>query len=122
MSELTDFQKMLVTHNGSTFCNPAEFGRHRTVEYDGETYKNVRCVITKSQAKDRATASVDHTQGIYLVTAKFHCPLEDLDGIVPEKGGRIDISDDTGFMRRYYVALSACEENMVRLDLEGIDE
>ena len=116
------FKEQVAQENLTVFCNLDEFAEERSVLYDGEEYENVPCVMTKTKAKDRNQATVDHAQGLYLVTSVFHCPVEKLDGNVPEKGSRIDISDDTGFMRRYYVAQSGCEMGMIRLELEAYDE
>ena len=116
------FKDMVEADNHSVFMNLEEFGTPHTIKYDGEIYANVTCVISQLKAQDRTVPTVDHAQGIYLVTAICHFPLESLNNIIPEKGGRIDISDDTGFMKRYYVAQSGCDMGMVRLELEAYDE
>ena len=56
------------------------------------------------------------------MTAICHFPLENLDGNIPEKGSKIGITDETDFMRYYYVAQSGCDMGMVRLELEVYDE
>lgn len=116
------FRDMVESDNHAVFMNLDEYADRHTIRYDGETYENVPCVISQLKAQDRTIPTVDHAQGIYLVTAICHFPLSSLDNIIPEKGGRIDISDETGFLRRYYVAQSGCDLGMVRLELEAYDE
>lgn len=116
------FRDMVESDNLSVFANLEEYADERTIVYDDETYEDVPCVITKLKAQDRVIPSEDHAQGLYLVTAVVHFPLSSLDNVIPEKGGRIQIADDTGFLRDYYIAQSACDIGMVRIELEAIDE
>ena len=113
---------MVESDNNTVFMNTEEYADLHTVRYDGNLYKEVPCVISQMKAQDRNVPTADHAQGIYLVTAVCHFPLSKLDNIIPEKGKRIDISDETGFMKRYYVAQSGCDLGMVRLELEAYDE
>ena len=115
------FKDMVRADNLNVFLDPEYFGEERKIRYDGVLYENVPCILTKLKEKDRNTSMRDHAQGVYLVTATFHCQLEDIGGVVPEKGGKIHIEDD-GFMQRYFVAQSGCDEGMVRLELEAFDE
>ena len=116
------FRDMVAADNLNVFSNTDEFADPRTIRYDGETYNDVPCTISQLKAKDRVTPSKDHAQGLYLVTAICHFPLENLDGNIPEKGSKIGITDETDFMRYYYVAQSGCDMGMVRLELEVYDE
>ena len=116
------FRDMVLQDNESTFCNVDEFGDLRTIVYDGETYKDVPCVMSKMKEKDRQAHTKDHAQGIYSVTATIHFPVDKLGGFVPEKGCKITITDETGFPYPYYVAQNDCEHGMVRLELEAYDE
>lgn len=116
------FKESVKADNLSVFANISEFAVPTTVIYDGERYENVPCVLTKVKAQDRQIPSSDHAQGIYLVSSKAYFPVEALNGVVPEKGSRISMSDETGFMRRFYVAQAGCPEGMVHLELEGLDE
>lgn len=115
------FNDMVAGDNVDVFMNADEFAEVHDIEYDGETYENVTCVITQLKEQERSTTMRDHGQGIYRVTAIFHCPIADIGGKVPEKGIRIGISDDD-FMRYYYIAQSGCDLDMVRLELEALDE
>lgn len=115
------FKDMVEADNLSVFLNPDEFGEERDIKYDGVTYAAVPCVMTKLKEKDRNTTMSDHAQGIYRVSATFHCRLADIGDVKPEKGGEIFISDD-GFMWRYFVGESGCSMGMVRLELEALDE
>lgn len=116
------FKDMVEQDNHGVFMNQDEYADLHTIRYDGVKYTDVPCVISQLKAKDRNAPAVDHAQGLYLVTAICHFPLVKLNGVIPEKGGRIDISDETGFMKRYYVAQSGCDLGMVRLELEAYDE
>lgn len=116
------FRDGIERDNLAVFSNLDEFADARRVVYDGKQYDDVPVTMTQLKAKDRPVTAVDHAQGIYLVTSIVHFPKGMLDGRVPEKGARIRISDDTGFLRDYYVAQSGCDMGMVRLELEGFDE
>lgn len=115
------FKDMVAADNASVFMNLGEFAETHDVEYDGELYEGISCVISQLKEQDRTTTMRDHGQGIYLVTAIFHCPLDSLGGNVPEKGTKIRIDRD-GFMKDYYVAQSGCDLGMIRLELEALDE
>ncbi len=115
------FKEMVEADNVDVFMNTDEFAETHDIEYDGETYEDVCCVITQLKEQDRTTAMRDHAEGVYLVTSIFHCPKDSLGGVIPEKGTKIGISDDD-FMREYYVAQSGCDLGMIRLELEAFDE
>jgi len=115
------FHDMVEADNANVFLDPDFFGEEHTVVYDGVTYTGVNCVISQLKEQDRTTKMRDHAQGLYLVTAIFHCRIADLGGILPEKGGRIRISEGR-FLRDYYVSQAGCDMGMVRLELEAIDE
>ena len=115
------FKDMVEADNLSVFLDTAFFAEEHNIKYDGEVYKNVPCVISQLKEQERNTTMSDHAQGVYRVTAILHCKLDDIGGILPEKGGKIFISDDT-FMRRYFVAQAGCDMSMVRLELEALDE
>jgi len=117
------FKEMVSQDNADVFMNSDEFAEVHDIEYDGVTYEHVTCVITQLKEQDRTTTMRDHGQGIYLVTAVFHCRLQDIGGKTPEKGRKFRIYDpDDRFLREYYVAQSACDMDMIRLELEAIDE
>ena len=79
-------------------------------------------VLTSIKEKDRRIVTGDHAQGLYLASVVLHAAMEDLGGRLPEKGAKLRVSDDTGFLRDYYIAKSGVEMGMLRLELEGIDE
>lgn len=115
------FRDMVEADNASVFMNLGEFAEKHDIQYDGVLYEDVSCVISQLKEQDRVTKMRDHGEGIYLVTSIFHCPLEALNGNIPEKGTKIGISDED-FMRWFYVAQSGCDLNMIRLELEAYDE
>lgn len=116
------FKEMVEQDAMNVFSNLNEFAEEQTIVYDGVTYKNVPCVITKLKEKDRTIPVSDHAQGLYNVTTTVHFPLVSLDGNVPENGCRISISDHTGFLHDFYVAQSSSAMGYVRLELEAVDE
>ena len=116
------FKNLVQSDNQKVFANVSEFAIPTTILYEGVSYEDVPCVLTRVKAKDRQSVASDHAQGIYLVTSNAYFPAEAMNGIVPEKGSRISLSDETGFMREFYVAQASCPMGMVHLELEGLDE
>lgn len=116
------FRDMVAADNNKVFMNTDEYADIRTVIFDGKRFDGIPCTVTKLKEQERVTKMRDHAQGLYLVTAVFHCPAELVDGIVPEKGSRIKVSNDDGFLHDYYVAESSCALGMIRLELEAYDE
>ena len=121
---MSGFNDMVEADIKRVFTNPSEFAEIRTVIYDGVTYENIPVVLSGIKEKDRRQLVSDHVQGLFLVTAVFHCAASDLGGVVPEKGTKIKISDseDGEFFREFYVGNSVNEMGMIRLELEAIDE
>ena len=113
---------MVKADNQTVFANISEFAIPTAILYEGVRYNDVPCVLTRVKAKDRQIPSSDHAQGIYLVTSNAYFPVESMNGIIPEKGSRISLSDETGYMRQFYVAQASCPMGMVHLELEGLDE
>ncbi len=116
------FRDMVASDIHNVFLNELEFAERHDITYDGVTYEGVLCVISQLKEQQRTTTMRDHSQGLYRVTGTLHCAKADIGNTIPEKGGKIQISDDEGFMRLFYVAQSGCDMGMVRLELEAIDE
>ena len=119
------FKDMVAADNHNVFMNVTEFAEIRTIKYDGERYKDIPIAMTGIKEQDRRQLQADHAQGLYLVTSVLHCAADDMNGVLPEKGGRIKINDQEGgkgFFREFYVAASVCEMGMFRIELEAIDE
>lgn len=118
------FKDMVKADIHKTFLNTAEFGEIRTIIYDDVTYEDVSVVITGVKEKDRRVLVSDHVQGLYLVSCVLHCSLDDVGGILPEKGKRIKVSKTEGskFFREYRIGKSFLEMGMLRLELEAVDE
>lgn len=116
------FRDMVRADNQRVFTNLLEFARPTTIVFDGDRWDDVPCVLTQVRAKDRQAGQSDHAQGIYLVSANAYFDVTQTGGAIPEKGSRIAISDETGFLRQYYVAAASCPEGMAHLELEGLDE
>lgn len=119
------FKDMVASDIHGVFLNPNEFSEKRTIVYDGETYEDIPIVVSGLKEKDRRQLTSDHVQGLFLVHAVLHCAKSDLGGNQPEKGARIKINDregGKGFFRQFYVASSACEMGMLRVELEAVGE
>ncbi|MGN0444242.1 MAG: hypothetical protein ACI4F5_06490 [Acutalibacteraceae bacterium] len=118
------FKDMVETDNKSIFLNCDEFAEKRTVRYDGEIFKDIPVVLTK--VKQSKKSVVGTMEGVHLISAVVHISLSDLNGIIPEQHGWIDISDGEAlgrtFFQRYRITTSDCEMGMVVLELEAFDE
>ena len=116
---------VIAADNKRVFLNTDEFAEIRTIVYDGGIYLDIPIILTGLKEKDRRALVNDHAQGLYQVTSVLHCAISDLDGKKPEKGQRIKINNkegDGGFFYEFYVASSVCEQGMLRVELEAIDE
>lgn len=124
---MSKFKAMVEGDNKRVFCNPDEFAEHRLIVYEGETYDGpeglgIPIILTKIKEKDRVILMDDYGEGIFRVSAIMHCNLADLEGIQPEKGTKIKISDGDDFYQSYVVKTSSCPMGMVTLELEAMDE
>lgn len=121
---MSGFKKMVQDDIKGVFLNHTEFADLHTIIYDGVTYENVRVVmsgIKESERKTLVSTGGDRIQGLYLVTTVIHVALSDLNGVVPEKGMKLQINDGD-FFREYRVASSVNDLGMIRVELEAIDE
>lgn len=123
------FKDIVASDIRGVFLNSEEFADLRTVIYDGETYSDIPVVISNVKEKDRTQngwqSDSDHVQGLYRAVYRFHAALDDLGGVLPEHGMRIQVNDREGgggFFRGFYITTSGVEMGMVCLELEAIDE
>ncbi len=120
------FKDMVEADNKRVFLNSDEFASNHNVVYDGNTYFQIPVLLTKLKESDRPVITGDHAEGLYLVSEVAHISLSDMEGVVPEKGQRIQIDDGTAlgqpFYRSFTVVSSGCEMGMIVLELEAIDE
>lgn len=132
------FKDMVAEDIRNVFLNLDAFAEKRTIRYGydsgeyAEEYRDIPVVLSGLKEQDRRQmistgepiSISDHTQGLYMVSTILHCAREDLGGNQPEKGQRISINDEEGggFFREFYVASSTCEQGMLRIELEAIDE
>ena len=127
---MSGFKDMVASDNKKVFLNTDEYAEPRTVIYDGVTYdgpeqKGIPIVLKGIREEERDQLISDHVQGLYLVTSVLHCDISDLGGQQPEQGCKIKINDREGgggFFQEFYVASSACEMGMLRVELEAIGE
>ena len=123
--QILSFKQQLAADNLDVFLNTMEFAELRTVIYDGERFEDVPLVLAEPEEEVRPQLATDHAEGLYQVTAKLFCALDDLGGYLPEQGQRLQINDEAGgggFFQEYYVASSICEMGLVELELEAISE
>ncbi len=118
------FKDMVAADIRKIYLNTEEFAEKRTIMYDDVTYNDVPVVITGVKEKDRRVLVSDHVQGLYLVSCVLHCALDDVGGVLPEKGMRFKISKGEGskFFQEFRIGASSVEMGMLRLELEAIDE
>lgn len=118
---MSNFKDMVAADNKDVFLRADEFADLHTIVYDGTTYEDIPVVLSGLKEKDRRQLVTDHVQGLYLISTVMHCAASDLNGVVPEKGMKIQISDGE-FLRDFRVASSVCKAGMIRAELEAIDE
>lgn len=87
------FKDMVNADIRGVFLNAGEFADRRTVIYDGNTYADIPIVLTGIKEKDRRQLVSDHVQGLFMVSYTMHAALDDLGGVLPEKGMRIRLND-----------------------------
>ncbi len=121
------FKVMVAKDNSDVFCNPQEFAELRRVKYEGVTYEGadglgIPIVITKAREKDRRQLKDDYGEGIFRVNATVHVAEKYLNGIVPQKGTKLYISETSDFFQTYYIITSANTMGMITLELEALDE
>lgn len=120
------FKEMVAADNKSVFLNLKEFADLHNIVYDGQTYFEIPVLLTKVRQSERPIVAGDNAEGLFLVSAVAHIDLKDMDGVIPEKGQKIEIDDGMAlghpFYRKYRVVTSDCEMGMIVLELEAYDE
>jgi hypothetical protein len=116
------FKDMVASDLRNIFLNTEEFANVRTIIYDGMMYGDIPIVLTSMKEQDRKQTVNDHAEGLYIVTEILHCARADLDGVLPEQGMTIQISDADGYFDKFTVAQAGDEDGMLRIELEAFDE
>jgi len=120
---MSGFKEMVAADNKRVFLNTAEFAELRMVIYNGQRFDDVPLVLTGLKEENRQQKASDHAPGLFLVKTLLQCSLADLSGRQPQKGERLQVSNQEGsFCREFYVDESICEYGMLRLELEDVDE
>ena len=127
---MSGFKRKVERDIHKVFLNLEHYGEPRTVNYDGEVYRDIPIVLTGAKEQDRRRIVMqqgnrDHAQGLFLVSRVLHCAITDLGGKQPEKGQSIQINNEEGgggFFHEYTVASSICDMGMLTVELEAIDE
>ena len=124
---MSDFKDRVSRDIHKIFLNVDKFAEERTVIYDGVTYdgpehEGIPIVLTGPVETDREQLKDDHVQGLHLVTHTLYCAREDLGGKLPKQGSSIQVNTRKGgkFFRTYYIAASADELGMLRIELEAM--
>ena len=126
---MSGFKDRVARDIHKVFLDVDKFAEKRTVIYDGVTYdgpehEGISVVLTGPVDKDREQLKDDHVQGLHLVTHTLYCAREDLGGKLPKQGKSLQVNTRTGgkFFRKYYIAASADEMGMLRIELEEMDD
>lgn len=138
------FRDLVTSTHHKVFLNTEWLGELRTLEFDKETYTDVRVMLSGPKDTDRSKQSQgsqtgdDHSQGLHLCQLVLHVTREDLGGKVPKKGTVLTIHEpqtvqlDDEYVegaenvkagksfRRYRVLGSEDILGMLRLELEAI--
>lgn len=121
-------------HN--VFLNLGEFAEKRNVWYDGTVYEDVPIVLHGLKENDRKrlvsgvkeqggrNSVADRVEGIYNEQRVAHMALEDIGGVLPEKGKlfRVSVGEGSKKYRTYRVTASVLDMGMCRLELGVLTE
>lgn len=104
------------------FLNTGEFAQRRTVRYDGTEYPDVPLVLEELVQEQRDRLTGDHVGGLHIISAVLYCARADLGGKTPKQGAGLEIATREGgrFFQKYYIASSACDMGMLRMELEAV--
>lgn len=126
---MSGFKDRVARDIHKVFLNVDKFAEDRAVIYDGVTYdgpehEGISVVLTGPVEKSREQLMDDHVQGLHLVTHTLYCAREDLGGKLPKQGKSLQVNTRKGgtFFRKYYIAASADEMGMLRIELEEMDD
>jgi hypothetical protein len=127
MENIGAFRRFLAKDNEVVFLNLKEFGENRTVRYDGTDYEEIPVVldeIMQFARYDIKQMKTDHSQGLHKGSVRLHCRRSDLGGKLPEQGNSLSIESEkkNGFFRKYEILESRCDEGMLTVTLERVDE
>ena len=120
------FKDMVKRDIKGVFLNTDEFAQLHTVRYDGEEYRDIPVSLQKIRQSDKKAGSNNHSEGIYLVSAKAYFDINDTDGKLPEQGMIFAVDDGEAkrkpFFVRYRIVTSENVMGMACLELEAYDE
>lgn len=110
----------------NVFLNIDEFAELHTIKYDGKEFCDIPVSLQKIKQSDKAVSSANHTEGIYLVSAKAYFDLKDTDDKLPEQGMIFAIDDGEAagkpFFAKYRIVTAENAMGMACLELEVYDE
>jgi hypothetical protein len=126
-TERSAFRALLERDNAEIFLNLEEFGERRTVRYDGESYEEIPVVLDEAMQTARYNIKhlkSDYGQGLHKGAVRLHCMRRDLGNKLPEQGMPLEIESErrNGFFRKYEILESRCDEGMLTVTLERVDE
>ena len=115
---MSAFQDMVAADNKAVFLNSEEFAEVHDVYYDGTNYAQIPVVLTRIKQSSVAVSSSNRMEGVHIVSAMAHISADDLNGIFPEKGQNIEISDGEAlgrtFFRKYRYSVSLGQRGSMR--------
>ncbi|MCM1299276.1 MAG: hypothetical protein NC203_00360 [Firmicutes bacterium] len=110
----------------SIFLNTEEFAELHTVRYDGKEYADIPLSLQKIKQSDKTVVSGNHSEGIYLVSAKAYFDLKDVGENLPEQGMIFAVDDGEAagkpFFVKYRIVTAENSMGMACLELEAYDE
>ena len=117
------FKDVVEQDNRDVFLNIEEFAEYRTVKYDGVTYKHIPVLLSNIR-ESQFNVSRNNMEGIHRATELACFNLKDINGVFPEQGTRISISDYIvpTFFRDYKIITSLEEAGMVVLELGAFED
>lgn len=120
------FKDMVKRDIKGVFLNTDEFAQLHTVKYNGEEYRDIPVSLQKIRQSDKKAGSNNHSEGIYLVSAKAYFDINDTDGKLPEQGMIFAVDDGEAngkpFFVKYRIVTSENVMGMACLELEAYDE
>jgi hypothetical protein len=130
------FKDVVAEDIHAVFLNVDEFAEIRNIWYDGKIYENVPIVLhgLKENDRKRLTSGVkeqggrnsvaDRVEGLWSEQRVAHVAVDDIGGVLPEKGKqfRISVAEGSGRYRTYRIAASVLDMGMCRLELGVLTE
>jgi len=130
------FKDMVAADIHGVFLNLDEFAETRNIWYDGTVYEDVSIVLHGLKENDRKrlvsgvkeqggrNSVADRIEGLYNEQRVAHIALDDIGGVLPEKGKifRISTAERGTKYRSYRITAAVLDMGMCRLELGVLTE